>query len=142
MAPVRWRMGPLKMLLGVIHMVLKDLLAEVPLVLPTKELSVLLGVLLSQLIEPLVEVGELICEKLIERELLGSRGAAIALATHRARCLLVAQWSSRTLRRLRGSHLMRGIIITLHIKIIIIARLACSMMLVSLGPGKGNRARP
>jgi len=81
------------MLASVIHTVLEVLLVEVPLVLPTKELSVLLGMLLTQLIEPQVEAGKLICEKLMQRKFLGFQGAAITLAT-----LMMARWCSRALR--------------------------------------------
>ena len=79
---IRWRVRPPKVLIGIIHMVPEVPLAVVPLVLPTEEFSILLGALLTHLIEPHVEASKLISEKLAERSLLGVPWASIPPPTH------------------------------------------------------------
>lgn len=63
-------------------MVLEVPLAVVPLILPTEELNMLLGVLLIYLIKPQMEASKLISEKLMERSLLGFRWASIPPLFH------------------------------------------------------------
>lgn len=63
------------MLVGIVHMVLKVPLSMVPLILPIVELSMVLCMLLAYVIKPQVKARKLIGKKLIERNLLQSRGA-------------------------------------------------------------------
>ena len=63
---IRWRIGPREMFVGIIYMVLKVSLAMVPFILPTEELSMLLRVLLTHVIEPQMEASKLISKDLAE----------------------------------------------------------------------------
>jgi len=58
--PTKWRVRPLEVLVGVINMVLEVPLVVVPTVLPTKELNILLEVLLIHLVKPHMEASKLI----------------------------------------------------------------------------------
>jgi len=67
--PIRRGIGPLLLLIGIIHVMLKVPLSAIPLIVPADELSIILRVLFAHLIKELVEVTELIGEKVAERRL-------------------------------------------------------------------------
>ena len=81
--PIKGRIWPLKMLVGIIYVVLKVTLPAVALIMPTEELCTCLEVLLAHLIEPQVKVSKLVSDKLAELELLWCQWASNVISTHR-----------------------------------------------------------
>jgi len=78
---INWRVRPLEMLVGILHMLLEVLLLVVALILVTKELSMLLGVLLTHMIETQANASKLIRKELTKGELLRAREAGLIVSS-------------------------------------------------------------
>jgi len=68
-----WRGRPLLLLVSIIHVMLQVPLSTVLLILPMEELSMLLRVFLTKMIEPHMKASKLVSEKLTEKDLHLSR---------------------------------------------------------------------
>ena len=67
---IRWRIGPPKMLIGTMNMILQVELFAVPLILLAKDLNILLRRVLVHVSKPQVEACERISKELSQRNLL------------------------------------------------------------------------
>ena len=59
-SPIRRVIGPLEVLVGIVHVVLRVSLLAVPHILPTEKLGMVLRVFLSHMIKPQVEASKLV----------------------------------------------------------------------------------